>query len=164
MSLPGLAVGLSTSLAANEVNGAGDSTDVIDLLQSIDKRLEALQAYAQRERERTPFIIEIGVTLTAGARSLAQDFNPPSSYNNEWLILTTSANAAIKLLMGTRGPTLNLSATFPNVLPLPYHFNGGTQVSIVDAGGAATATISGFLVGWLEQNRMGPIRVTGTDL
>lgn len=145
-------------------DGASGSDDkVYDTLCQISRDLQALRTYSDRERDRTPYIAELIANFTAGVLDTATlvVFNPASSFNIDKILLTVDTACELVLQMGTRGPAILVNpAASPSPVPLPYHLNGGQtfQIGLI---GATTVKVRAFVVGWYEQNRLGPVRTLG---
>lgn len=180
MSLPAaVAVGTGTSVVANVMTDAQkDETDIAHLLGDIRDLLKSNNAYNARERERTPAIIEMTSLYAAGipTNPNLSAFTPPSPLNIDYMILalrsTVASELTIAITFGTRPivlpvPWMN-NANINNGVQrydLPYHV-GGIPISFASFVPAAPFTGQAilFIVGWYEQNRIGPKRVIGEDV
>ena len=143
-----------------------DDHDIYDRLCDIANSLKAITTYNDRERQQSPYIAELMCQFNAGATVAGTrvDFLPHSSFLVETIILQATVNpTTLELRMGTRGPQFIVAGGGTPPLPLKYHLNAGQSVSIQDPTGAATVIVRGFLIGWYEHNRLGPVTVLGAD-
>lgn len=175
MSLPAaVAVGTGTSVVANVMTDAqGEEKSIKDLLTEMRDLMRANNAYNRRERERTPYIVPMTCTYTAGSAGAdGTIFTPPSPMNLEYLIIALRATAAgelaVALSIGTVVTVYPVGASNPAVVnsgmeryDLPYHLTSQVRFAPVFGVGTFTGLAYVWLVGWLEQNRIGPRNVGG---
>jgi hypothetical protein len=159
MTLPALAASGAVNVGANMLTdkaGKTDDGDLYSILCSIDERLAHLCALNTRQRELTPYVAELYSSFTAGVLDPGQiEFRPASNFNVQRIILTSSVPCLVVLQMSesrTAGPLIDLPCYAP--LELPYHINGGERLRLGLVGNT-TVLVHGFVVGYMEANRLG---------
>jgi hypothetical protein len=159
----GGALNVGANLATDNLGNGDDEDRYYAKLCQISQRLGSLMQYSDRERQRTAYIAELVANFAAGVLDTTTyvPFNPPSSLSVDHFVFSVDTACELVLQMGTRGPSILLNpASSPARVDLPYHMNGGAVLNL-SVIGATTVKVRGFVVCYLENNRLGPVKDLG---
>ena len=136
--------------------------DIYDVLCRIRDDIRAIKEYNERQREQTPYIAELYSSFVGSAIQPGKIiFTPASSFSIKHIYIFSQNNADMTLKMGTRGPIIFVG--LQQRLDLPYHLNGGQDMSLELGPATTDAVFRALVVGYYEHNRVGPQKVIGTD-
>ena len=157
---------------ANDVSETVTDYDkmMYNKLCQIRRNLESIQSYSDRERWPTIYAGRTICDFAAGVKTFDQPFVAPSSmavtsiFITAWYNVATGAIAAANLMHVLIGGSRRfiMSAATNSQLNIGIHLNGGQSVTFEPMENTApTARLICETLGYLEQNRLGPLRELG---